>query len=226
VIWAALRAELARRGDQPLRVLDVGGGTGGFAVPLAQAGHHVTVIDASPDALASLGRRASDAGVADLVEGVQGDGDQLATLVAAGTVDVVLCHSLLEEVDDPAAVLSAVAAAMRPGAIASIVVANRRGAVLARALTGHLTAATALLTDAAPIQKQHRRFDTDSAAALVTAAGLTVETISGVRVIADLIPGVLADADAPALLEFELAAAVQPAFRDIATQLHVLARRG
>ena len=50
-----------------LTVVDVGGGTGGFAVPLAQAGHRVTVVDASPDALAALTRRAAEAGVADRV---------------------------------------------------------------------------------------------------------------------------------------------------------------
>ncbi len=209
-------------------MLDVGGGTGGFAVPLAQGGHHVTVIDASPDALASLARRAADAGVADLVIAVQGDGDQLATLVAPASVDVVLCHSVLEQVDDPALVLGAIATALRPGGVASIVVANRRGAVLARALTGHLAAATVMLTETAAGVggKTQRRFDADEAAAMITAAGLTVETITGVRVIADLIPGAIADADAQALLEFELAAAAQPAFRDIATALHVLARRG
>ncbi|MEV1147933.1 methyltransferase domain-containing protein, partial [Micromonospora sp. NPDC049799] len=62
VIWSVLRAELDRRGDTPLTVLDVGGGTGGFAVPLAHAGHRVTVVDASPDALAALTRRAAEAG--------------------------------------------------------------------------------------------------------------------------------------------------------------------
>ena len=36
VIWSVLRAELDRRGDAELTVLDVGGGTGGFAVPLAR----------------------------------------------------------------------------------------------------------------------------------------------------------------------------------------------
>src|SRR6187551_1709561 len=134
VIWSALRAELDRRPGEPLSVIDVGGGTGGFAVPLAQSGHRVTVIDASPDALASLRRRAVDAGVADLVSGVQGDGDQLAALVAPQSADLVLCHSVLEEVDDPARVLASIAAILRAGGAASIVVANRRGAILAKAL--------------------------------------------------------------------------------------------
>jgi S-adenosylmethionine-dependent methyltransferase len=227
VIWAALRRELDARGEGSLRVIDVGGGTGGFAVPLAEAGHHVTVIDASPDALASLARRAADAGVARRVTGVQGDADQLDALVPAAGADVVLCHSVLEEVDDPAAVMASIATALRRGGVASIVVASRVGAVLARALAGNLGAANALLeargADAAGGER--RRFTAQSAAALVQAAGFTVEGIAGVRVISDLMPGALADADVSGLLDFELATASLPPFRDIATQLHLLARR-
>ena len=52
---------------RPLRVLDLGGGTGGIAVPLAAAGHDVTVVDPSPDALASLARRAAETGTSERI---------------------------------------------------------------------------------------------------------------------------------------------------------------
>lgn len=225
MIWAALRRELDRREGTALDIIDVGGGTGGFAVPLAVDGHRVTVIDSSPDALASLGRRIEDAGVAERVTAVQGDGDQLGALVAPASADIVLCHSVLETVDDPATVMRAIATALRPGGIASIVVANRVGAALVRALAGQLEAARALLDDRTPAAVGARhRFDALDAAALVQAAGLEVEAIAGVRVIADLMPGAMADADPAGLLDFELATAGSAPFRDIATQLHVLAR--
>jgi 2-polyprenyl-3-methyl-5-hydroxy-6-metoxy-1,4-benzoquinol methylase len=223
VIWAALRRELDRRDGATLDIVDVGGGTGGFAVPFAEAGHRVTVIDASPDALASLARRAADAGVAERITAIQGDGDQLSALVTTASADIVLCHSVLESLDDPAAVMRAIAAALRPGGIASIVVANRVGAALARALAGQMAAARALLDDQGTAGERPR-FDAESAAALVRAAGLTVEAISGVRVVSDLMPGALADADPAGVLSFELATSGLAPFRDIATQLHVLAR--
>jgi len=227
VIWAALRPEL--EAGRTLKVIDVGGGTGGFAVPLAEAGHRVTVVDASPDALAALTRRAAEAGVADRITAVQGDGDRLADLVPPDSVDLILCHSLLEVVDEPAGVVRALAAALRPGGTVSLVVANRAAAVLARATGGHLDLATALLTDpdgrAGPGDKLRRRFDVSGAVALLRAAGLSVEGIHGVRVIADLVPGAVADGDPEALVAFELAAADQPPFRDIATQLHLYARK-
>lgn len=210
-------------------MLDVGGGTGGFAVPLAEAGHTVTVIDASPDALAALTRRAADAGVADRVRAVQGDGDALAGLVAPGSADLILCHSVLEVVDEPTRVVSAIAAALRPGGAVSLLVASRAAAILGRAVNGHLHAAAALVTDpagrAGPRDTLLRRYDADSATALLQAAGLQVEETHGVRVVADLLPAAVLEEDPQAVLELELALSSRPPFRDIASQLHLFARR-
>jgi len=228
VVWAVLRAELDRAG-RPLTVLDVGGGTGGFAVPLATAGHRVTVIDASPDALAALTRRAAEAGVADRVRAIQGDGDALAELAAPESADVVLCHSLLEVVDDPGTVVKSLAAVLHPGGVASVLVANRVAAVLGRAVTGHLDVAGALLADpdgtAGGRDTVRRRFDLDQAAALLGVAGLVVEQTHGVRVVADLLPGAVLEGQTDALVDFELAVAGRSPYRDIATQLHLFARR-
>jgi len=229
VVWAVLRRELERASDGGLTVLDVGGGTGGFAVPLAEAGHRVTVVDASPDALAALNRRAAEAGVASRVRAVQGDGDALTGLVPPGSVDLVLCHAVLEVVDDPRGVVAGLAAALRPGGAASVLVASRAAAVLARAAGGHLDAAAALLADpdgrAGPRDTLRRRYDADGAAALLGSAGLAVEDIHGVRVVADLVPAAAADADPRTLVDLEMAAAARPPYRDIAAQLHLLARR-
>ena len=61
VVWEVLSAVLSEADPdgRGLDVVDAGGGTGGFAVPLARAGHRVTVVDPSPDSLAALVRRAS-----------------------------------------------------------------------------------------------------------------------------------------------------------------------
>jgi SAM-dependent methyltransferase len=228
VVWAVLRAELDRV-TRPLTVLDVGGGTGGFAVPLATAGHRVTVIDASPDALAALTRRAAEAGVADRVRAVQGDGDALADLVAPESADLVLCHSLLEVVDDPVTVVKALAATLCPGGVASVLVANRVATVLSRAVSGHLDVAAALLTDpegrTGARDTLRRRFDLDAVTALLTAGGLVVEQTHGVRVVADLLPGAVLEGQTDALLAFEVAASELSPYREIATQLHLFARR-
>jgi hypothetical protein len=101
--------------------------------------------------------------------------------------------------------------------------------VLGRALNGQLGSATALLKDpeghAGARDNLRRRYDAETAAALLGAAGLTVEETHGVRVLADLLPAAVLEADPQALLELELALASRPPFRDIASQLHLFARR-
>src|SRR5256885_15116774 len=148
-------------------VIEVGGGPVGFAVRLAEAGPRVTVVEASPDPLGALPRRAAEAGVAGRITAVQGDGDRLAELVPPGCADLILCHSLLEVVDDPAEVVAALAATLKPGGAASVLVANPAAAVLSRAMGGHLAAAAAALADpegrTGPPDKLPRRFDAEGA---------------------------------------------------------------
>ncbi|MFC1412418.1 methyltransferase domain-containing protein [Streptacidiphilus sp. N1-12] len=234
VVWEVLRAALARRAeelDRPvLDVLDTGGGTGNFAVPVARLGHRVTVVDPSPDALFALERRAAEAGVTDLVRGLQGDTQTLPELIDPASVDAVFCHGVLEVVDDPAEALGQLAATLRKGGMVSLLAANRNGAVLARAIAGHFAEAQGLLEHpagspdgpAAP----PRRFTVEELRALADAAGLQVASVHGVRIFADLVPGVLVDTEpgaVEALLALERAAAEQSAFHTVATQLHVLA---
>lgn len=234
VVWEVLSAVLSEADatGQGLDVLDAGGGTGGFAVPLARAGHRVTVVDPSPDSLAALQRRAAEGELAGRVTGLQGDLSDLPGLLPAGSVDLLLCHSVLEVVDDPAEAVASASTVLRPGGRLSLLVANRAAAVLARALAGHPDEAARALTDPAgrwgPADGVRRRFDTEQLRAVVTDAGLTVEQVHGVRVVADLVPGSVLDTEpgaAAALLALERALSERPPFRDVATQLHVLAQR-
>jgi S-adenosylmethionine-dependent methyltransferase len=230
-VWAALDPVVGA--GTPLRVLDVGGGSGMFAVPLARLGHEVTVVDPSADALATLRRRAETAGVGDRVRGVQGDGDLLHEVLpgddGADGYDLALCHSVLEVVDDPAVTLSEIARALRPGGQVSVATVNRAGAVLARAVAGHPVEARALLEDRdpAPARAHHharRRFDPADLLALIEGAGLRAGSWRGVSVVADLLDAT-SGADSEAVRALELALAEASPYRDIATGLHVLATR-
>ncbi len=231
VVWEVLTAALAAR-PGGLDIVDAGGGTGGFAVPLAGRGHRVIVVDPSPDSLAALERRAAEEEPPVTLTAVQGDLGSLAELVGPESADVVLCHSVLEVVDDPAAGLATVAATLRSGGLASVLAANRTAAVISRALAGRFTEAAAALADPrgrwGDADSAQRRFDPDQLLALVRAAGLVVGEVHGVRVFTDLVAGALLDADPgafEALVALELAASARPPYRDLATQLHVLAHK-
>ena len=73
-----------------------------------------------------------------------------------------------------------------------------------------------------------RRFTLASVVGLIEGADLRAGRAHGVRVFADLVPGMFADADpgaADALLALEQAASAHPAFHDIATQFHIVGYR-
>jgi S-adenosylmethionine-dependent methyltransferase len=235
VVWEALQEVLASIPPDAdpgtdtgvASVIDIGGGTGGFAVRVAELGHRVTVVDPNPDALAILARRAEESGVARLVAGRQGDVASLPDLVPAGGADVVLCHGVLEIVDDPAEALSTLTRVLRPGGVLSLLVAQRHAAVVARAMAGHFHQARAMLDDpdaAGPT----RRFTPDEVARVLAETGFETTAMHAVRVFVDLVPSSLVDLEpgaAAALVELERAVADRPEYLPLGTQLHVLATR-
>ena len=244
VLADVIAARVAESGRTVLDIVDVGAGTGGFAVSIASQGHRVTVVDPSPDALAAAGWRAAETGVT-LTE-VQGEAVDLPALVGepgtggAGAdrngADLVICHNVLEYVDSPDAALAAIARVLRPGGTVSVLAANTVAAVLQRALAGKYAEALAMLpgsaessavsSSAGRAPSVARRFTLPELTALIEGAGLRVGDVHGIRIFSSLLPGAGADqAAVEALRELEDAAATCPPLRDIAARLHVLAHR-
>ncbi|RBM16360.1 SAM-dependent methyltransferase [Prauserella sp. PE36] len=235
VLEAELRAARDRGAAEP-RVIDVGGGSGVWAVPFADEGCLVTVVEPNPNALATLERRAAEVGVSDRITVVADDSDALGARVPAGSADLVLAHGLLEVVDDPAVTISALAAVVAPGGAVSVLVANRHAAALHRALAGRLAEARKLLTDPDGVLTDDaetllRRFDTTGLEALLAGAGLEVAQLQGDGVVSDVVHSLSAEpVNAVAsweqdVADFEALAAGTPPLRDIASRLHALARR-
>lgn len=242
ILAEVIAARAAQSGRTALDIVDVGAGTGGFAVGIAGLGHRVTVVDPSPDALAAARWRAGEAGVT-LTE-VQGEAVDLPDLVGepgAGAdkngADLVICHNVLEYVDSPSAALAAIARVLRPGGTVSVLTANTVAAVLQRALAGKYAEARAMLPGpSGPVSSSSvssgagasavRRFTLPELTALIEGAGLRAGEAHGIRIFSSLLPGAGADpATADALRELEEAAATCPPLRDIAARLHVLGHR-
>ncbi|MET1007576.1 MAG: methyltransferase domain-containing protein [Propionibacteriaceae bacterium] len=203
----------------PLDVVDLGGGTGGIATSLAKLGHQVTVIDPSPDALASLERRAADDGVSGRIRGVQGDASDLRDIVGVAGADVMICHRVLEVLDSPAEGLEAMASVLRPEGVLSLLVSQRHSLVLSQALGGHLAQARRTFADTT-------RFDYDQVIELVKASGFTVLASHGIGAIADHVPESVIDSEPGAyaeLIALEAEVSSDPAFRTLAPLVHVWA---
>jgi hypothetical protein len=242
VLRTVVTGLVAETGRSRLDIVDAGGGTGGSAVPLAGQGHTVTVIDPSPDSLAAAQRRAAEMSVQ--LRAVQGDVGDLAAVIGEQGADLVLCHSVLEYVDSPAAAMTTVASVLRPGGAVSVLATSAVAAVIHRALAGRFDEARRLLAAAGgPVsgpaggtrggadgqpETGLRRFTLAEVTGLIEGAGLRPGAAHGIRVFTDLVPGSFADVDpgaADALLALEQAASTHPAFHDFAAQFHVLGYR-
>jgi len=189
--WGRIRFAVVRHtltqvlgGRGPLRVLDVGGGDGGDVIPLAAAGHDVTIVDPSEAMLALADEAARDRDVA--LRTVRGSIDDLPT-----GFDAVLCHFVLQYRPDPAADLAKLVAAARPGGLLSIIAPNPAGAVLGRLVRSGPAAALAELaadtgTTATFAQATRKITDTEMRDYLA-AAGCEVVAQYGGRCANDLV---------------------------------------
>ena len=212
IVAHTLNTTIERLGGGSWRILDVGGGDGGDALPLALAGHGVTVFDPSAPMLEKLGQDAAEAGVGDRIIGLRGDIGSIAALDLKG-FDLVLCHFVLQYLDDLDGPLAQLLDAVRPGGHLSLITPNRPGEVLARAARGVDPAAAFALLDAETnrtVTFDHavRRIDAETAIEALGRAGCAVIARFGGRCINDLMPDSAPKAD-PAffadLLRLELA---------------------
>jgi SAM-dependent methyltransferase len=232
VLLGVVSAGIKETGRPVLDIVDVGGGTGGLAVPLATLGHNVTVVDPSPDALAAAQRRAAE--VAARLNAVQGEAASVDSVAGLAAADLIICHNVLEYVDSPPDAMAAIARVLRPAGTVSVLASNAVAAVLHRALAGRFAEARRMLLDGAVGEAGAgepdlpRRFTLPELTALIEGAGLRAGKAHGLRIFGGLVPGALVDGEpgaAAGLLALESAAATYPPLRDIAAQLHLLGHR-
>jgi SAM-dependent methyltransferase len=156
----------------------------------------------------------------------------LAALLGAATTDIVLCHGALEYVDDPRQAVLDALSVLVPGGMLSLLVHQRLGAVLARAMAGRFAEATRLLDDplgnAGEADPVPRRFDEAQLLDFLDGTGAQIKLTHGIRLFTDLLPGALVDAEVgglQALLALERAASAHPdhpSLAALAAQLHLV----
>lgn len=223
--------ELLPQAKSSLLALDLGGGTGALAVRLARLGFRVTLLDPSLPMLEYAKRAAQEGGVAERVVLKHGDAAELSGLFDAGSLDLILCHNVLEFVVDPGAVLRCATRALSDSGLISILVRNRPGEVLKSALlNGDLAAAENGLTaewgEESLYGGRVRLFTAESLRVLLEGASLEVIAERGVRVVSDYLPSNISRADEYGRifdLERKLGSRVE--FSAVARYAQCLARR-
>ena len=102
-----------------LNILDAGGGTGMMTAPLLNMGHKVTLNDLSQDVLElareKLGHR----------EGLRICQGEIQSIDETESFDLVICHAVLEWLQDPLEVIKKLVAVLRPGGHLSLSFFNK-----------------------------------------------------------------------------------------------------
>lgn len=221
----------APSGGKALSALDLGCGTGATAIRLAQQGFHVTLLDRSQAMLDIAQRATLEAGIGGQITFKNGDASTLAELSAPRSFDVILCHNVLEYVDDPGALLCNSARLLRdPSAILSLLVRSQAGEALKIAIqAGDLGAADNALTSEWGKESlyggQVRMFTLEKIRELVKTASLSIVVERGVRVVSDYLPSTVSRSEEYGrILDLERKLGSRPDFVGSARYIQILAR--
>lgn len=195
--YSTAQANISRHLEQlerrPLHILDVGGGNGPDAVYFAERGHRVTLLDFSAEMLVDARRAAEERGIADHIVFQHADCAAIPRLFPEPRFDLVLCHNVLQYVDDVSALLHAICTPLKPHGLLSLMGMNRYSETYRAVFRqGNLAAAYAQLDasdEVTPLFGATMRLYTpDEMTSALQALGSEVIGRYGVRCLSDYLP--------------------------------------
>lgn len=217
----------------PRRVLDVGCGQGTQLLRLARRGHDVTGLDSSAtlldDLAASLETETPE--VQQRVRLVCADAEDLQSVFAPWSFDVVLCHGVFMYLSDPAPMLADLARVVTADGIVSLLVRNGDALAMRPGLLGDWKSTQELFEGLYydnRISVTARADRLDDITAGLADHGLVVKAWYGVRVFTDIAPVdavVPPEPDLAAVLACEERAGTTEPYRRVAALTHLIAGR-
>jgi S-adenosylmethionine-dependent methyltransferase len=213
------------------KVLDAGAGTGGYALALAQQGHHVHLLDVAAEMLTLARWRLGEENPS-LLERVEFSCFPVELAderLPSDHFDVVLAHTLLEYVDDPWDVLHSLVHVLAPGGLLSLLVVNPRAEALRlawvkRDLLQARRALTESLSKADLFGLQRKGLPADRIRQELTQSHVDTVAEYGIRIFADYFSA--EELDDPVFLsrlqDLELEASHLEPYKGVARYLHVL----
>jgi S-adenosylmethionine-dependent methyltransferase len=197
--WGRLLHEVASANIQrhldgrALRVLDAGAGNGVDAVLLAGRGHAVTMLEPSQELLNEARSNAEAAGVTERMEFHQAEIADIPRLFERARFDLVLCHNVLQYVDDMPAALKAICHAVLPGGLLSVICVNRYSEAYRAVLQQHDPGAALAKLDTGSIfsgvfKTEVRAYAAEEVSEALEEAGCALLARYGVRCVYDYLP--------------------------------------
>ncbi|MBM7457026.1 S-adenosylmethionine-dependent methyltransferase [Oceanisphaera litoralis] len=218
---------LATLPDRPLRILDAGGGFGPLSQPLAAGGHKVVLCDLSGEMLALAREQVAEKDLLAQFDFIQAPIQSL-TVEDLGQFDLILCHAVLEWVQEQAQLLACLQALLVDGGHLSLMYYNRDGLLYHSLVMGHFDYVHADL-----VKKKRQKLTPgwpckpDEVDRWLDELGLVITGRSGVRVIHDyMVEKRIKVEQADEVIAMELAHARQAPFMHLGRYIHVLAKKG
>lgn len=227
---AVLRRDFDEHVPSGLNVLDVGAGQGHWALELLRRGHTVTLTDVSQEMLtlaeANINNSEIDIDVKASVRYRQCSVQALAEGFDE-TYDLIVCHALMEWLDQPQALFDHLRPVVKDGTLLSVIFYNRNGIIFKnmlrtnyrKVLMQDFRGARGSLTPLHPL-------DPVDVQRWAGEAGYSLMCHSGIRVFHDyILDPAERKKSTEQVVELELEYSQKPPFRDLGRYIHFLWRK-
>lgn len=217
----------------PLRVLDAGGGNGVDSLALARMNHQVELVDLSRQMLDDARANAALAGVTDRIDTHAIDIHGLDKVFDSDQFDIVLCHNVIQFVDEIRPLLETLIRVLKPGGFLSLITINQLSLPYQAAFVDQdLDKACALLDQTSEHNSifdiDVREYRSDEVGGWLEELGLEIETCYGIRCLYDYWgsnelkqdPAVYAG-----LRRLEMELSERDPYRQTARQFQIIARK-
>lgn len=226
-------APFASSSSQSWRILDAGGGQGQFSLSLAQAGHQLVLCDISAEMLKVAAAEVQAGELQSRVRLLQSSIQDLSGNLSSDeqTFDLVICHAVMEWMQDPSELLSHLCKHLKPGGYLSLIFYNLNSLIFKNCLRTNFTKIINKdFTGAAGSLTPINPLTTEQVLAWVDEHPLELMSHSGIRVFHDYILSdthkhKLSEGKTPEqLIQMELELSQQEPFRSLGRYIHLLMR--
>jgi len=208
------------------RILDAGGGQGQFSLELARAGHQVVICDISSEMLKIAEAEIKKEGLESQVTLIHCAIQDLSDHLEQTQFDFVICHAVMEWMQNPAGLLPLLIKHLKPEAYLSLIFYNLNSLIFKNCLRTNFkkiinqdyVGTAGSLTPINPLNP-------DTVLSWVTEQGLSLLSHSGIRVFHDYIFNEThREREPEELIKLELQLSQQEPFRSLGRYIHLLMR--
>ena len=207
--------------DEKKKILDVGAGLGHLAIKLAEQGHTVTCVEPSSEMIQQARQNVSTALPYHQIRFIESSLQDLPQHLTE-KFDLVVCHAVLEWLENPQQAIALLQDWLKPGACLSLMVYNLNGIVMRNLVRGNFRKVKSgdFAGDSRGLTPAHP-LTPETVEAWLANTPLKVIQQSGIRVVYDYLPrAVASERSLEDIIEMEMQFSVQPPYNRLGRYSH------